>query len=318
MIYEQFQPFGRLIETDYTRFDRSISYPILKQVQNLIFNWCNSEYYFNHALKLALKTRGSSANGVSYKIEGTRCSGDSHTSLGNGLINAFLTHTCLRTLHNTHWTSVHEGDDGIIGTSIPTAKHATQALLFLKVLGFQVKMDVHNQMDDVSFCGRHFYTQNSRFYEHADVLRALDKYHTTTSGCKDLPLIRAKAMSYYHTDRNTPLLGPLTYAILQATDGVSNHQLKRAFGNADDRWATRHTEIDFNEPRHLGEVPFAARISVFRRTGITPLQQMALEAAYLQMATRRVLLVCPRIQRDWVIRQDGIILGNPASWFRHE
>jgi len=315
LLSAQLRPYARFIETDYSRFDRTISLPFLRDVQNSLFLMVNKDPMFARALELTLNTKGKSALGVTYNIEGTRCSGDAHTSLGNGLINAFITFTSLSALTAEEWTSIHEGDDGVIGVVETAHQAALNGLQIIPFLGFNVKQDVYNQIDDVSFCGRHYYSTPDGFREHADVLRSLDKFHTTVSNCKAMPLIRAKAMSYYATDATTPLIGPLCYALLQATEGVSFSAMKRA-SRSDDRWITRDQELDFNADRPLMPISWEARISVYRRTDITPLEQIWYEQHYLQMATRKTILCVPQIRRDWNIREDGHIYGRVSDWIR--
>lgn len=310
----QLKGYQHFIETDYSRFDRTVSLPILRDVQDYIFKMCNTCPDFHRALELAHHTTGKSALGVRYDIEGTRCSGDAHTSVGNGIINAFLTFSCLRHIPRTYWTSVHEGDDGVIGVT----QHLPAALIglsFLTNLGFSVKQDVYNQIDDVSFCGRHHYTVHGEIREHADVLRTLAKYHTTVSNCKSMALIRAKALSYYSTDSTTPLIGPLAYALLQCTETVSFSSLKRAW-NANDRWLTNGTQVDFTAKHPLKPISLEARLSVYRRTNITPAEQMWYEAAYLQMAERKTILVPPRIPVGWELREDGHVYGRIRDWIK--
>jgi len=315
VLTEQLSHYDAYIETDYSRFDRTVSLPILRDVQDYIFTQCNSEPDFVNALILARSTRGSSSLGVSYEVEGTRCSGDAHTSVGNGLINAFITYACLKMLPSDSWTSVHEGDDGIIGVSAEHRYHALSALTFIPFLGFHVKQDVYNQMDDVSFCGRHYYSTPEGFKDHADVLRSLAKFHTTVSNCKALPLIRAKAMSYYSTDSCTPLIGPLCHALIIATRDVSFSALKRA-SRADQRWITQGHSYDFNAPCPLRPITIEARLSVYRRTGITPGEQVWYESQYLAMAKQEKILVMPRIPHEWTIRDDGFVYGIVSDWVR--
>jgi hypothetical protein len=317
VLREQLAGYENYIETDYSRFDRTISRDILESVQNKLLLLPNQDPLYKRALELTLFTSGSSSYGVRYQVDGTRCSGDAHTSLGNGLINAFNTFVCMRHINPEDWTSVHEGDDGIIAVRNGKLDDALAGLKLLQALGFVVKQDVFNQLDDVSFCGRHFYHDASVLFEHADILRSLDKFHTTTSNINDLPMIRAKAMSYYETDAATPLIGPLCYALIKATDHVSFGATKNALHvMGRDRWLVRDMSIQVNAVRPLHDITMAARISCARRTNLAVGLQLSLEAAYLQIAARNEILVVPRIHREWFIREDGHVHGDPAEWVR--
>lgn len=317
VLKDQLSGYTHYIETDYSRFDRTISLPMLRDVQDFVFRQCSTDHDFRHALDLALHTKGKSKLGVRYNIEGTRCSGDAHTSIGNGIINTFVTFSIMRNLPPSLWTSIHEGDDGVIGVNHQALRQAALGVHFINFLGFSVKQDTYNQIDDVSFCGRHYYTTSEGFSEHADVLRSLDKFHTTVSNCKSMPLIRAKALSYYSTDSETPLIGPLCYALLQATSTVSFSAVKRAW-SANLRWSVRDDAVDFNDERPLKPISWEARLSVYRRTNITPAEQMWYEANYLQMAKRKTILVCPRIPAGWLLRDDGHVYGRIRDWIKDD
>lgn len=313
---------GRAIylETDYSRFDRTISLPILQQVQDLFFTavFHPDEYpLVSQCLKLAYKTKGKSDYGIQYDVTGTRCSGDAHTSIGNGLINAFNTYFMLRSLPRNAWESIHEGDDGLIGVD---ADHPESSGLVaqLGVLGFDVKLDEYNHIDQTSFCGRHHYIEGAAVHNHADIMRSLDKYHTSVSNCREDALILAKSLSYFHTDADTPLLGPLSYALATVMRGkVSFSAAKRALhAIKSERWITSDANIQVNNNLRPPAITAAARASCYRRTGISIERQLAFEAAALSMIEAGEILSLPPIPRDWFIRPDGHVYGDPSTWVR--
>jgi hypothetical protein len=315
--------YGCYLETDYARFDRTISQPVLIQVQNFLFlvllNVLDNPM-IKEALQLALETYGKSDLGVLYFILGTRCSGDTWTSIGNGVINDFNTFVAMRHLPIDAWTSIHEGDDGVVAIVEEYRTCALAGMPVLEFLGFNVKLDVYNQLDDVSFCGRHFYTDGPEVYDHADLLRSLDKMHTTTSNMKDLPLLYAKACSYYYSDSNSPLLGAFCYAIISVLgDQLSFSAKKRALHTVrKDRWLTSDAVLRVDEKRPLGIITPASRVSCLRRAGIPIPAQLFYEASYLEMAHQGTLLQMPRIHREWNMRDDGLVWGDPRKWVRED
>lgn len=256
--------------------------------------------------------------GVEYAIDGTRCSGDAHTSIGNGLINAINTYACLRHVPHELWTSVHEGDDGVIATRLPTGQ-GEKYLLVLGCLGFSVKNETHNQLNDVSFCGRHWFVDGATLRDHADIIRSLEKFHTAVSNCRADALLLAKAMSYYHTDAHTPLIGPLTWSITQVLrHKIHFSPIKRALhAYSKERWLQTE-KILVNDPRTRPSISHDARVSCHRRTGISPRLQVELEAAYYRMADVDEILVLPKISKDWVMRPDGHVYGEPVRFVRDQ
>lgn len=313
---QQLSGYSHYIETDYSRFDRTISRHMLTHVQNRMFGFVfhpDNHPLFHQALELANDTSGSSDFGIRYSTSGTRCSGDAHTSIGNGLINAFNTYVVMRAIPRSSWTSVHEGDDGVIAVRDGYIDVALGGLEFLNQMGYSVKAAVFNQLSDVSFCGRHFY----RGGEHADIIRSLNKFHTTTSNCQDMALVYAKAMSYNHSDRNTPLIGALTYALVTVLESKLSFSAKKRAVHAirRERWSTRD-EVLVGGGKTPPCVPYEARVSCLRRTGITIERQLLFEQACLSMIAYDAPLIIPPIVQDWITRPDGIIHGDPGKWVR--
>lgn len=102
--------FSHFVETDYSRFDLSISLEYLQDVET-VFLTANADEQFRNCYFLAFQTTGVNEIGLSYRVTGTRCSGDAHTSIANGLINHFNTWLVFQNLPPNSWVSFHEGDE---------------------------------------------------------------------------------------------------------------------------------------------------------------------------------------------------------------
>lgn len=77
------------LEIDFSRFDRSLSAPLLLETEHLIYEQClpaSVAAMMRKQLSNHVRTR----NNASYMVEGTRMSGDVNTSIGNCLVNACL------------------------------------------------------------------------------------------------------------------------------------------------------------------------------------------------------------------------------------
>lgn len=317
MITQRFTKYSRYFETDYARFDRTLSRPILTGMQNYIFFYIFPpplHPLFHSLIEASVQIKGTSDCGIKYSTE-SRGSGDPFTSIGNGLINSENTFACLADIDG--WDALHEGDDGFIGVDEEHADDVEAALDELVIFGFTIKISKHNQIDDASFCGRHFYTAGAEVLDHADILRSLDKFHTSVSNCKSQSLLLAKAMSYYHTDSNTPLIGILCYSLISVLrPKVSFSAYKRSARVISSTRYSVLDRVDFHAKCAKPDITWQARLSCLRRTGIPISHQMQLEQAYLSMITRGEVLVLPRILREWLIRPDGHIFGDPTDWVR--
>jgi hypothetical protein len=280
-----FQSFSAFIETDYSRFDMTISQQWIEQVEQVFFRQCFGLLATlpEHALIIncllhCLRTKGVSSSGLWYTVEGTRCSGDAHTSIGNGIINKFNTWMCLRSLPTNSWTSVHEGDDGLIGIDEPLVEQAINNLALLGPCGFVVKSNVSNSLENVGFCGRRF-SLGHKLRSYADVSRTMDKIGTTLSQGDLRGLLRAKALSYHHTDAYTPVVGAFCRAVLSIipADSVKTRHVVAA---SLDRWSTRDVLV-FNANTDI-KTDQTMRASVALSSSISVPQQIAAEAMFAQ------------------------------------
>lgn len=211
--------FPNFISTDFSRFDRSISTLILNEIEIFIMEqlYPPAEHPdFHHCLELGLHTKGQTPLGVTYDIQGTRCSGDMQTSIMNGLINRFLTWLVMPHDQNT-WVAFHEGDDGIIGCTDSARDHYTTMFPTYDLLGFDVKRVISRQLDDHTFCGRILYTQHGSVRSFSDVRRTLQKFHVNLSQIPSQPYIHAKSLSLLCQNQSTPVLTALFTSIIRLT-----------------------------------------------------------------------------------------------------
>lgn len=217
-------------ETDYSRFDRTVSQDYLKTFEIWLIEYLyppQEHLLLHQALGMLLRTTGIHSLGFWYKTDGGRCSGDAQTSILNGLINHFNTWFVLQ--HLNGWTSFHEGDDGIIGCTNSCAADVGRCLPYLSAFGFKLKISHVSCLEDATFCGRFMAMAAGGVLDCADLHRALAKFHVTAAQGDLRILALAKSMSYYHTDSQTPILGWWCYCIIQhLLPRVNPHWVKRA------------------------------------------------------------------------------------------
>lgn len=215
---ERLEPLGdysNYIETDYSRFDSTIPPEYTRFVEAGFVHYCfDKDEYPDLALamKFCERTDGVTPLGIGYRTTG-RCSGDAHTSIGNGVINAFNTWLALRRLPDHSWISYHEGDDGIIACTDEVRLQLICNLMLFAPLGFSIKIINPPTLEETTFCGR-THVLTPKLASMCDVRRTLSKFHIT---CSDLPsrrAILAKSYSYWATDASTPIISWLCYAIL--------------------------------------------------------------------------------------------------------
>lgn len=281
--------FSDFFETDYSRFDLSISAAFISVVERVFLA---SPFLgspdFLRLLPWLVQTVGLNDLDLTYTVLGTRCSGDCHTSIMNGLINHFNTWLCLFNLPTGSWISFHEGDDALIASRSVSPDTIVHNLHLMPVLGFQLKLDVFTDVNLTSFCGRHLFNDDLVLSSHCDLLRSLVKFHTICADGDSQALLLAKSLSYYYTDKHTPVVGTLCHVIISLLLPVVNpRRLRRAMSHLMSDFWFRETHSGFvyldTYPR-VKPTPHC-RLSVSTRSGITVDHQIELERYYMSWLT---------------------------------
>nr|WPV63066.1 MAG: RNA-dependent RNA polymerase [Wufeng shrew sinhalivirus 1] len=218
------------IETDFSRFDRTISQEMMWQVEQEFFSLAynpteHPEAYECHAMTFV--TKGISSLGVLYNTTGGRCSGDAHTSLFNGLLNGFSMFVGMWPVWGTeHCQDIVEGDDRIMATMYPV--EAQHAVADMWSLGFQPKVEVHHSLRDATFCGAFFSNDYNRPVWVPDFMRVLSKIHTICASGRDEHLARAKALSMIHLCPKLPVVTNFAHMVLRNTRELTALEARRA------------------------------------------------------------------------------------------
>jgi len=312
--------YSTFLETDYSRFDLSISGAYIKRVEKvfLALPYSHDPGYLS-LLPWLEETRGISELGVSYNVVGTRCSGDAHTSICNGLINHFNTWLAMMELDPRDWVSFHEGDDGIIGVAAHVADQAVHNMHIMPLLGYQLKLDVYHDVSDTSFCGRYLYDSLEGCRSYCDVRRTLSKFHTICSDGDPQALLLAKMISYYCTDRDTPVVGVLSTVIIQLLlPIVSTRRLVRALDRMRLEYWFRekhksHLMVRTSYPLVMPDAYL--RASVANRSGISVAQQQLYESYYLSwLNLGHIPSEIHKLPGEWTVKSNMHVHGNPGDW----
>nr|WIL00372.1 MAG: RNA-dependent RNA polymerase [Lake Sinai virus 2] len=267
-------------EIDYSRFDLSISAEVISQYEHA---WVSLVYpplihpRFWQTLVATLVTSGFSEYGITYSLPGSRCSGDPHTSVGNGLLNAFLTWLVT---YDKDATFFCEGDDGIIGCSTPMGGE----IEIIPDLGFMLKIDHYEHVDDCSFCGMYLLDDRGLLRMYSDPVRTLSKIHVCCADGLPNNLIVAKALSLLNLNPCTPVVTAFCRHILRVVRSVLlNPRNRNKLSAAVKRVAPWAVYFPFSyEPFHSEPTP-AMRAAFSARTGISPALQISYEQYLLNL-----------------------------------
>lgn len=296
-------------EIDYSRFDLSISAEVISQFEHA---WVSFVYppdsypLFWQTLVSTLITSGFSEYGITYSLPGSRCSGDPHTSVGNGILNAFLTWLVTYDKDCSYYC---EGDDGIIGCSEPILDE----IEIIPDLGFMLKIDHYDHIDDCSFCGMYLLDDRGTLRMYSDPIRTLSKIHVCCADGAPNNLIVAKALSILNLNPSTPIVTAFCRHILRVVHSkLLNPRNRNRLTAALRRVAPWVVYFPFSYDPVCAEPSPAMRAAFAVRTGVSPSLQIQYEA-YLMS-----LLYVPRayryLKRD--LELDGIstsLLGEFKS-----
>lgn len=163
-------------------------------------------------------------NTIRYKnftisVEGIRMSGEMSTSLGNGFSNLmiwrFLAHK-----HGLKVKGVVEGDDGLFaqcgGDRVLTSDD-------FKELGFEVKIEVHQDLLTASFCGISMSEDMCSLTDPRKVLLNFGWSHSPSAGPSPRVrkgLLKAKAISLLYEHPRCPILSKLAFRVCQCESAI--------------------------------------------------------------------------------------------------
>jgi len=156
------QGFTHFLETDYSRYDASISVEALT-VEQAVYDRMGVGKWAKLVLTQQLYVRGRTSHGHRYAVPGTRCSGDPNTSPGNSMLNAGALVWALEQLGITDYRVIVLGDDSVV--ALKQAVAADEFIALLARLGFVAQTKALRDADLVEFCsGRFWHSSDGRVW----------------------------------------------------------------------------------------------------------------------------------------------------------
>lgn len=231
---------GPFYETDYKQFEKHFTPKIMKAIEMILYK--HMLHNFPEMYDLIEKTM-TGTNKCTYKhfrikIQGRRMSGEMCTSLGNGFSNLMLA-KYIAYSKGGELHGVVEGDDGLFYSSVPITADD------FKKLGFEIKMETHNDLLRTSFCGLIMSSDLCTMTDPRKVLLNIGWTHSLQmhGGPKVLHgLLRAKALSLAYEHPRCPILSSLAISLLARTSGY-----KAIFGKDYHGARMRHEMTLFQE-----------------------------------------------------------------------
>lgn len=257
---------AKYVATDHTAFEAHFTVELQEIVEFEVVKWlishrpdvvktlCATESGVNH-IRLD--------NGLTVLISGIRCSGDMWTSLFNGLGN-YLSFSFACHLLGSTFRGYVEGDDGIFAVhgAVPTPELMTR-------LGFEVKMEEHDDPATASFCGMilagdQIIRDPCRFFQ---TFGWSDRFLTAGKRVKR-ELALAKSLSALYETPNCPLVSAAARHVYEKTKGAVPRFVEGSY---------RLVPRDFKPP--VTDITEATRQLFSVKYGVSAERQLQMEAS---------------------------------------
>lgn len=280
--------------TDFTAFEAHFTAKMMEACEFQLYDYM-TQYLPQHDWFMELLREVIAGDNVcEYKFftvycEATRMSGEMNTSLGNGFSNLmFMLFMFAHCGCDIIGIGV-EGDDGVGSAKVNPGGHLPTKEDFA-TLGLNVKLDYYEKLEEASFCGIVFASEDGRNI--TDPIAALLQFGWTTSnykGCgkrKFKQLLKAKSLSLAFQYPGCPILAALARYGLRVTNGVriGNILNSRKTSNYEREWMLKIiAELNLNkqqEKQHkvmTTPVGMASRLLVEKLYGISIEQQIRIE-----------------------------------------
>lgn len=229
----------KVVELDFSRFDRSLSVDLLKATEHYIYQIVFPPKIAG-ILSRQLHNTVSSRNGATYFVDGTRMSGDMNTSIGNCLIVACLMLAVGMPLDSF----VAEGDDML---AVLTDKEVggIQTKIFTDA-GLDPKLAI-GPLDTGTFCSRFDIMTVLGPKRIRDIYRAVTRFCYSLNGELDEAHIQRGVSEW----AGVPMLGPVYEALagLPITEILpeTRVQFTFIFGISQDEQQAFETDPKFRE-----------------------------------------------------------------------
>lgn len=332
VIFERIYREGaQYIATDYSSFEASFVRDLMSVCEFELYDYMTSHLVCHEEFMGLVHDVLGGVNSCTFKyfnveVEGKRMSGEMCTSLGNGFTNLMaMLFTCERNC-NTGVVGVVEGDDGLftmVGTPPTTEMFAD--------LGLVMKLELHDKLEEASFCGIVFSLEDRRNVTNpleviADFGWAGRDYVAAKHSTK-LALLRSKALSFAHQYKGCPIVGRLAECGLRLTKSIDVSKIleSRALAQWD---RDQLLEAMENGSNTLYEEPgLATRALVAKLYGINEDDQLIIED-YFAKKNDLTPIRCPTLDyyqnpvwrqyfNDYVRYGVGDIRRPIGAFFRH-
>lgn len=308
--WEQFnRPIA--IGLDATKFDMHVSVPALRYEHSFYEALFPGSKELRWLLRMQLHNKGvaRAVDGtVKFSIEGTRCSGDLNTSLGNCLLMCALVWVYAK-LRGVRVELANNGDDCVVFMEADDEQRFRAGLSeWFVTKGFAMTVEATvDELEQVEFCQSKPVQLSTGWRMVRNLKACLEKDPICLLGIPNNKVYRkwlaAIGMCGGHLAAGVPVLSAFYDVFARAGTTCSDGMLREVFKN--------RSQLHLAQGLTSGKVDARARVSFYYAFGVTPDYQIALENYYHQ-ATVGPLDVTVT-DRQWLVNNPGFNIVTQSN-----
>lgn len=270
---------GKYIATDFSSFECSFTDEVMDMCEFELYYYMVQSLPHANRFREILEDVIAGDNVLDFKyftaiVKATRMSGEMNTSLGNGFTNLMLNlFVCSELGIDVSDAIVVEGDDGLFSVDDWPGTDLHEKL------GFTIKLEVHENIEEASFCGLVFDIHDgNNLCDVKDVLATvgwLNQKYRSAKTTKLRGLLRCKALSFAHQYPGCPIVQEMAQAFLRLTKSIDvRHLIMKSCANEYERELASQY---IGTPVPYRTVGAGSRLIIEEKYGVTVTEQRKLE-----------------------------------------
>jgi len=213
-----------VVSVDASRFDKHVEkYQLL--ATHAVYKSLCPDRRFSWMLSKMINSKGKFRSGLSFVINGKRCTGDMDTALGNTLIMVCMVMTAFKMMSIRKFDIACDGDDCLLFMERKDLSQVLERLpTIFRCFGHKIKMEgIYHRFCDVTHCqcrpciGARGWTMVRSWIKAISILGSHKHFHSPLGGLRAL---RSIALCERHINNGIPILGEWANMMLRHTSGV--------------------------------------------------------------------------------------------------
>jgi hypothetical protein len=273
---EQFPDGVVVYSLDASRWDKHVTKEVLRLEHSIYLRMHSNHPALAKLLSKQLLNRCRTMQGVTYKVDGGRMSGDANTALGNCLLMVIMIYAMAKRHGLKKWDILDDGDDCLLILDRREEDKLEGIKETFLSYGQELKLENRSTLAErVAFCQHKPVDVDGHWRMVQDWRKVLS---TRAAGCKHWNdpalrrgMARAVGLCELALSPGVPILQEYALALLRNAGDVP---IPKAVADDLELWARALRE----EPGEPREITLQTRVSFAEAFGVEPSEQLAIEA----------------------------------------